>query len=74
MASESETAFRTPIEHNVCASRKWLGKGCAIREDAGGVGRYRLRSPHPQRAMNAGEGQLTLLQKTSVRAWQKSKR
>jgi hypothetical protein len=38
------------------------------------VGHYRPRSPHPQRAMNAAEGQLTLLQMTSMRDKQKSKR
>jgi hypothetical protein len=60
--------------YNVCARRKWLGKGCAKHEDAGGVGHYRPQSPHPKCAMNAAEGQLTLLQKTSMRARQKSKR
>ena len=35
-----------------CPSLKWLGKGCALCEDARGVGSNNPRSAHPQHAVS----------------------
>lgn len=39
--------------NNVRAMKKWPEKGCALREDVSGVGRYRPRSEGPQRAVSS---------------------
>jgi hypothetical protein len=47
-----------PMSPNAGAMAKWvLGRG-PLREDAGEVGLYRPRSPHPQRAMKNSRGKL----------------